>query len=234
MEAACGSRGCCEPRSPSSSSSRHGQIANASGLGHGICQNVMIVALRQPLADHLAAAARSGSPARARSGSGVWPRCPPRRELRVDAPILVPIGAPKGRAHVRDVAQRPQPLVREAASSSRSSSSGREPHAPQLVRRRRSGGTAHAIVRVDGLAVGRSAAVGDPCARARAHDRLERRDEAARGALHADPLRRGHVDVRLAIRHHDDVVPAQLAVQRFAQRLLRPRELAVVAWRGSA
>ncbi len=32
------------PSSPSSSSTRHGQIANASGLGHGMCQNVMIVA----------------------------------------------------------------------------------------------------------------------------------------------------------------------------------------------
>ena len=32
------------PSRPSSSSSRHGQIANASGFGHGMCQNVMIVA----------------------------------------------------------------------------------------------------------------------------------------------------------------------------------------------
>ncbi len=32
------------PSKPSSSSTRHGQIANASGLGHGMCQNVMIVA----------------------------------------------------------------------------------------------------------------------------------------------------------------------------------------------
>ena len=32
------------PRRPSSSSSRNGQIANASGFGHGMCQNVMIVA----------------------------------------------------------------------------------------------------------------------------------------------------------------------------------------------
>ena len=40
------------PSRPSSSSSRQGQIANASGLGQGMCQNVMIVASRQPLADH--------------------------------------------------------------------------------------------------------------------------------------------------------------------------------------
>ena len=32
------------PSSPSSSSSRQGQIANASGLGQGMCQNEMIVA----------------------------------------------------------------------------------------------------------------------------------------------------------------------------------------------
>ena len=33
-----------EPRSPASTSSRHGRIANASGFGQGMCQNVMIVA----------------------------------------------------------------------------------------------------------------------------------------------------------------------------------------------
>ena len=32
------------PEHPSSSSSRHGQMANASGLGQGMCQKVMIVA----------------------------------------------------------------------------------------------------------------------------------------------------------------------------------------------
>ena len=34
-----------EPRSPSSSSSRQGQIPNASGLGQGMCQNATIVAV---------------------------------------------------------------------------------------------------------------------------------------------------------------------------------------------
>ena len=32
------------PSRPSRSSTRHGQIANDSGFGHGMCQNVMIVA----------------------------------------------------------------------------------------------------------------------------------------------------------------------------------------------
>jgi hypothetical protein len=32
------------PRRPWSSSSRQGQIANASGFGHGMCQKVMTVA----------------------------------------------------------------------------------------------------------------------------------------------------------------------------------------------
>ena len=32
------------PSSPSSSSSRQGQMANASGFGQGMCQKVMIVA----------------------------------------------------------------------------------------------------------------------------------------------------------------------------------------------
>jgi len=32
------------PSSPSSNCSRQGQIANASGLGHGMCQKVMMVA----------------------------------------------------------------------------------------------------------------------------------------------------------------------------------------------
>ena len=68
----------------------------------------------------------------------------------------------------------------------------------------------------------------DPGARARAHHRLERGDEAARRALDADAVRRAHVDVGLAVGDDDDVVAVQFAAQRRAQRLLVPDALAAV------
>ena len=43
-EIACGSRESYSPASPAISSSRHGQMPNDSGFGHGMCQKVMIVA----------------------------------------------------------------------------------------------------------------------------------------------------------------------------------------------
>src|SRR6266480_3541213 len=62
----------------------------------------------------------------------------------------------------------------------------------------------------------------DPDAGARAHHRLQRRDETARRTLNANPLVRLDVDVRLAIGYRNDVVAAKLAAQRRTQRLLRP------------
>ena len=124
------------PSSPSSSSSRHGQIANASGLGHGMCQNVMIVASRQRARGSSAAAARNDSPARARSGRSASPRRPPRRRSAAfTRTYCVPVRRAERRPHVRDVAQRPQPLVGEAVVVA-GLLLRREPDAAQPVRGR--------------------------------------------------------------------------------------------------
>ncbi len=148
------------------------------------------------------------------------------RELRVHVAIVLEVRRAERRPHMRDVAERPQALVREAAVVA-GLLLGRQPDAAQLVggRVRRHG---DAVEFVDGDAVRGAAAMCDPDPGACAHHGLERSDEAARGPLDADAVRRLHVDVRLAVADHDDLVAPQLAFQDRAQRFGRPRELRLV------
>src|SRR5213080_1737728 len=96
------------------------------------------------------------------------------------------VARPEDRAYVRDVAERPDPFVREAVVVA-GFFVRRKPHPAELIlriiRRRRHG---QAVVRVDDFAVRVPAAVGDPGAGAGAHNRLECRDEPARGAPHLE------------------------------------------------
>ncbi len=147
-------------------------------------------------------------------------------EPRVDGAIVLEVARAERRAHVRDVAERPQALVGESRVVP-VLFLRREPDPADLVDRML-GRHRDPIVAVDGLAVGGAAAVRDPGARARAHHRLERGHEAARRTLQADAVRCLRVDVRLAVRHDDDVVAVELAAQRRAERLLVPDALAAV------
>jgi len=94
---------------------------------------------------------------------------------------------------------------------------------PGIVDRRR-----YTIHRVHDVAIGGAAPVRDPGAGAGAHDRLDGRDQTTGGALDDDPVAGAYVNERLAIRHHDHVVPLQLAIQDPAQRVRRPAELFLV------
>ena len=82
---------------------------------------------------------------------------------------------------------------------------------------------------VDRLAVGRTAAMGDPSARAGAHDRLQCCDQAAGRPLHFDPIIVALMDVGLAVRNHDHILAAQFPAENGAQRLRRPGDLVLVA-----
>ena len=205
---------------------RHGQIVNASGLGQGMCQNVMMVASGQTVPDHsrqereVVVLHQHHGVLRLRLGDDRV------REPRIDGAVVLEVAGAKRGPHVRDVAQRPQAFVGEAAVVA-ALFLGREPDAPQLIERL-AGRYCHAIAAIDRFAIGAAAAVRDPRAGARAHDRLERGDEAAGGVLDAYALRRAHVNVGLAIRDDDDVVAVQLAPQSGAQCLLVPDPLAAV------
>ena len=205
------------PSMPSSSSSRQGQMPKRSAFGQGMCQNVRTVA--------------RGSRSRIMRGSerevvvlhqddrivGVDLLAHRVGEPLVDGLVVLPVLAAEDRARVGDVAERPEPLVGEAVvvallllgvSQTRRSRYDSSP-----------GRHAHAAVRVDGLAVGRAAAVGDPDAGAGAHDRLERGDQAARRVQHADAAVGGAlVDVGLAVGDDDDLLALQVA----AEGLLEP------------
>ena len=96
------------------SSSRQGQMPMRSAFGQGMCQKVMMVALRQPLADH---------PGREREVVvlheddrvvGVDLVAHRVGEPLVDADVVLPVLGAEDRARVRDVAERPEPLVGEA------------------------------------------------------------------------------------------------------------------------
>ena len=82
---------------------------------------------------------------------------------------------------------------------------------------------ADAVARVDRVAVGRAAAVGDPGPGAGAHDRLQRGDEAGGGVEDPDRAVLGPiVDVGLAVGDDDDPLAAQVAVQHLPQPLRGP------------
>src|SRR5512140_720971 len=61
-----------------------------------------------------------------------------------------------------------------------------------------------AVVRIDDVAVGVAAAVCDPYAAAHPHDRLERRDHAAHGALADDLFAFQPMNVRFAVGDDDE------------------------------
>ncbi len=126
---------------------------------------------------------------------------------------------------MRDVAKRPQALVGKAVVVAAFLLVG-EPDAAQRVR-----GIARrdidAVVRIHGRAVGRAAAMRDPRARARAHDRLHRRDEPARRMPDHDAVALVHVDVGLAVRHEQHLVAGQLVAQHRAQHFGIPDRAAL-------
>ena len=118
-------------------------------------------------------------------------------EALVDRHVLLPVLLAEGRAHEGDMAQRPEPFVRKSivvalllllAQPDASQRVGR------VVRR-----DADVIALIDRLPIGRTAAMGDPRAAARAHDRFEGRHKAARGNLERDRAVVTIVDVGLAV-----------------------------------
>ena len=148
-------------------------------------------------------------------------------ELRVHALVLFPVGRVEHRARVGDMAERPQRAVREAVVVAllffRS-----QPDAPQrvgrLVRRHR-----EAPALVGGLAIAAAAAMRDPDTAGRAHDRIERGDEAARRAnpsdLAAGPVHTV-VNVRLTIRDDDDTNAAEALFEERHKAIAGPLRLA--------
>ena len=122
-------------------------------------------------------------------------------ELLVHLEVVRPVVGPEHRARVHDVAQRPQPLVREAGVVPLLLLL-REPHPPERVARivdRH----ADAAAAVHGLPVGVAAAVRDPDTAARAHHGIHRGHEPAGRSLGVDLAAAPHVAHRLAVRHHD-------------------------------
>src|SRR2546430_7079024 len=107
--------------------------------------------------------------------------------------------------------QRPQALVGEAVVVARLLLRA-EPDPAELIGRvfRRD---TYPVVSVHDLAIGRATAMRNPRAGAGAHDRFECGDQAARRPPDRDFFALTNVDVGLAVGDHDDLLPAQLAVQ---------------------
>jgi hypothetical protein len=82
------------------------------------------------------------------------------RELRVDRAVLLPVRGAEQRAHVRDVAQRPQSFVGKAFVIARDLLLA-QPEPAEVIRGA-FGRHCDAVAAIDGLAVGAAAAVRDP------------------------------------------------------------------------
>ena len=125
------------------------------------------------------------------------------------------------------MAERPQPLVREAVVVALLLLL-REPNAAQLVGRI-VGRDLNAIVPVDDFTISRTAPVRDPRARTGAHDRLEGRDESARRTLDHDGVVLPNMDVGLAVGNDDHILTAKLPIENSSQGVGRPGKLFFVA-----
>ena len=136
-------------------------------------------------------------------------------EASIDAYVLLPVGGTEYRAHMRDMAERPQAFVGEAGVVALFLLF-RQPHATQRIARL-IGRHAQPIVPIHGLAVGAAAAMSDPGARAGAHHRLQRGDEPTCGTLQDHAVAVTHMDEWLAIGYHEDFVAQQLLAQDVAQ-----------------
>ena len=142
-------------------------------------------------------------------------------EPEIDALVLLEVLGAELRPRVRDVAEGPEPLVREPVVVASLLGLG-EPQSAQVVGLV-PGRNTDAVVGIHGVVVGRATAVGDPRARARAHDRFHRRDEAAGGVDHADrAVRHPLVDVGLTVRHDHDALTVEAGAKDTAKALGRP------------
>ena len=128
---------------------------------------------------------------------------------------------------MRDVAQRPQAAVGEPVVVPGFLFLG-EPDAPDAVGRA-FGRHHHVVGRIRRFPVRVAAAVRDPRPRARAHHRLERGHQAARGPLHLDALVAPHVNVRLPVGDDEDFLALQIVAQDCPEHVGRPVDLAFVA-----
>src|ERR1700723_2887867 len=138
------------------------------------------------------------------------------REFFIYALILQPVIGTEKRARVRDVAERPEPFVRETVIVAVFFFLG-QPDASQrvvrIVRRH-----ANVVVLVDSILISVARAMCDPCAVASQHDGLKRSYDAAGGNDGANrSVLIAHVEIRLAIRNHEQRGILQFAEDPFAQ-----------------
>src|SRR5262249_36267968 len=143
------------------------------------------------------------------------------REPLVDGLVVLPVGGAEPRALVHDMAEGPQPLVGEAVVVAGLLLVA-EPDAPQRIR----GIRRWQPDALADLAVGVAAAVRDPHAAARLHDRTERGHQTAGRLLltHDTPV--AHVADRLAIRYDEHGTAAEPHLDELLETLLRPHTLA--------
>ena len=145
---------------------------------------------------------------------------------RIDALIFVPIAFAEVRPHEGHVTERPQAFIGEAviiAILLLLAQPDAAQHIARICRRH-----ADAIEAIDGLLVGAAAAMGDPGAAAGAHDRLDRRDKAARRRCTAISPALAIMDIRLAVGDDDDVGVRQFLRQHALQHGRRPVDVGAV------
>src|SRR5881396_3180442 len=144
--------------------------------------------------------------------------------------VVGPVVGPEHGPRVHDVAERPEPLVREPVVVAVLLLL-RQPHPAQRVARvvlRH----AEPPARVRGLPVGIAAPVSDPHAAARAHHRIHRGHEPAGGRQGLDPPALPHVAHRFSVGHDDERPAGEAEVDELLEALLRPDGLAHQAQRG--
>jgi hypothetical protein len=144
-------------------------------------------------------------------------------EALVHRAVRGPVIVVEDRAHLHVMAQRPQAAVREAVAMaallSRVDPDSAQPVLAAAAPYR------DTVTCVDGAAVGRPGAVGDPRAAAGEHDRFEGSDKAARRQLLNTFAARPFVRERLAVGNGNHLIALQRHLGEAPQRPIAPRPI---------
>ena len=118
----------------------------------------------------------------------------------------------KNRPREHDMAERPETAVGQAVVVAFLLLLGQPDSAERITRVL--GGYAHSVVGVDRQTIGVAGAMGDPCAAARQHHRIERSRHPARRAHALDNVADIAVNVRLSIGDDDEPLAMQLGIDQ--------------------
>ena len=147
-------------------------------------------------------------------------------EALVDQHVVLPVAGAKNGTNMGDVAERPHSFIGKSVVVAVFLFLGEPDASERVIRMIR--WDLYPVVLVHHFPIGGAAAVGDPRSRAGSHHRFYRCHKSAGRSTDLDALLSFHMDVRLPIGDHDDLVSRQFLMEKVPQGVRGPGYSGVV------